>query len=148
MCSVLSRHVANDVRDRTDLVEIGGRRVLRFGLVLKQKADFAFVAHCLLGGCERPFAIEGDGKHRAWKQHEVSDRHDEEHVIRDLRSRCFIVGRIRMIVHMPSVQWVASRRTKQPLTQAWTMSSERAAGNAIRRSKRPYGISKRCTGVV
>src|SRR6266849_5146612 len=86
MVSAIRRcDVARNVGDRAYTVHIEGARILRGWVALHQDADRPLLADCLLRGRDRTRPADRYRHDDAWKQYEISHRHDDERVGRQRR---------------------------------------------------------------
>ncbi len=89
--AVRRRDVARDIRDRSHAVHVDRRRIVGLWVALHQDADFALLAHGLLGRRDRARATDRDRHDGPGKQHEVAHR-DDDHGIGRQRAQH---GRLR-----------------------------------------------------
>ncbi len=80
MAALGAGHVAHDVGDRADAVQVVRPGVVRFGRALQHDQDLALFAHGLLGGGDGRRTAEGDREHDLGKEHGVAHRHDDQRV--------------------------------------------------------------------
>ena len=150
-------HVADDRRGRADPVQLVERRVLGLGVLLQQEPDLAFDAHGLLGACHRLLALDRDGQDHPGEQHEVADRQDDQHVIRQAgclaglsavirrrhgHLRCVVLVVVHVRAHgVVTCPWIHQRRAssscRQPSARRWSTSAHCPGPSARRRSNRP-----------
>ena len=111
-------HVAHDVGDRADLVEVVGPGIVLLGLALQHDQDLALLADSLLGGGDARGASHRDREHDLGKENGVAHRHDDQRIgrqrYRRLAGRGGIgVGRAHGLVLCCCA--LGSRITRQPL---------------------------------
>ena len=74
--------VAHHLAGGADPVEVLRLDVVRLRVALEQEADLLLAAHRFLGGGDRRWAADGDGRDHAREQHRVPHRDDDQRVFR------------------------------------------------------------------
>ena len=78
--TVGARHIAGDIGDCSDAVEIERRGIGDLRLALHDDADLALGLHRLLSGGKRLRAADRDREHGAGKQYEIAYRQDDQRI--------------------------------------------------------------------
>ena len=86
--AVRARHVAQDVGDRADLVEVGTAGIVGRRIALKHDQHLALLAHRLLGGGDGTGTADGQRRDDLGKEHDIAHRHDDEDVVAEFRGGC------------------------------------------------------------
>ena len=86
MAAVLRGHVAQDLGDRADAMEMLGPRRVDRGVVLEQHADGLVGARGSLRAGNGLRAAEAERRHDAGEQHGVAGRQDDQCAIGSFRS--------------------------------------------------------------
>ena len=81
--AVRGRQQSDDADDRADLVQIVYTRHVDVRVLLQQHAELAVVGDRFLCGRDRDLAPESDLRHGPGENHEVPDRQNEQHVVRE-----------------------------------------------------------------
>ena len=87
MVAVGRRHIAQDVHDRADGMQVGRHQLFLRRVALQHQQDLALLAHGLLDGGDRRGPADADREHHLGEQHEVAHRHDDHGVGRQRRGR-------------------------------------------------------------
>ena len=84
MRAIRRRHIAHEIGQGADAVQVERLRLRELRIALHEDADLALLANRLLGGADRARAADRDREHRPGKQHEAAHRHDDQRVRRQV----------------------------------------------------------------
>jgi hypothetical protein len=155
--------VAHHLASGADPIEVVGLDVVFLRVALQQEADLLLGAHRLLCRSDRRRTADRHGRDDAREEHRVAHRDEDQRVLGQRLRRalpCALGGGRRggirssfcehFGVHAPS--FLRKTSVSTPSASCLSTSSSGAYGSAsgkpICRSKRPYGISRRCTFIV